>query len=109
MPTLSIAFLSASSFPLALPPTIAKGFGWPKVGLGVEGVNSRFAQLLLGLLGQGGTDTMSNALNEKAAATDEPRIRGWALMDFFAEPEAALVPLLIECNYRGRRSGEEGW
>ncbi|KAL0564936.1 hypothetical protein V5O48_017101, partial [Marasmius crinis-equi] len=29
-PTLSIAFLSASSFPLAAPPTIAQGFGWPK-------------------------------------------------------------------------------
>ena len=36
-PTLSISFFSAASIPLAFPPTIARGFGWPKLGLGVEG------------------------------------------------------------------------
>jgi 1-phosphatidylinositol phosphodiesterase len=41
---------------------------------------------------------------------EEPRLRGWALMDYFTEPEGGnLVPLLVECNYRGRKVGEEGW
>ena len=41
---------------------------------------------------------------------EEPRLRGWALMDYFIEPEGGnLVPLLVECNYRGRKVGEEGW
>ena len=37
------------------------------------------------------------------------RIRGWALLDFYEDPEKAVVPLLIECNFRGRIRGEEGW
>lgn len=42
------------------------------------------------------------------------RVRGWALMDFFTDPKdvdagAGIVPLLVECNYRGRVDGEEGW
>jgi 1-phosphatidylinositol phosphodiesterase len=90
--------MSAASFPLAFPPTIATGFGWPQAGMGVEGVNSRVANWLLGLLG-----------GRAAGLDDGPRVRGWVLLDFFAEPEAGLVPLLIECNFRGRRLGEEGW
>lgn len=106
MPSLAIAFLSAASLPLALPPTVAKGFGWPKLGFGVEGVNSRFAQWLLNnLAGDGGSVTAT----EKSAVVEDPRIRGWALMDFYDDPESALTPLLVECNFRGRRTGEEGW
>ena len=42
------------------------------------------------------------------------RVRGWTLMDFFTDPKdvdagAGVVPLLVECNYRGRVDGEEGW
>lgn len=92
-PSLAITFFSASSFPLAFPPTIARGFGWPKIGFGVEGVNARVARWLM------------NMLEEK----EEPRIRGWAFMDFYEDPERALVPLLVECNFRGRLEGEEGW
>ncbi|KAF8061643.1 PLC-like phosphodiesterase [Lyophyllum atratum] len=107
MPTLSITFLSASSFPLAMPPTVAKGFGWPKLGFGIEGVNSRFAQWILNNLAGDG-ETVNPALDEKVL-NEDLRIRGWALMDFYNEPESALTPLLVECNYRGRRKGEEGW
>lgn len=44
---LNITYFSAASFPLAFPPTIAKGFGWPKWGFGVEGVNGRVGKWLL--------------------------------------------------------------
>lgn len=96
-PSLAISFLSASSFPLAFPPTIARGFGWPKLGFGVEGVNARAAKWLMQTLGDGTQDSK------------EPRIRGWVLMDFYEDPEKALVPLLIESNFRGRVKDEEGW
>ncbi|THH29636.1 hypothetical protein EUX98_g4550 [Antrodiella citrinella] len=85
-PTLNITFFSAASFPLGLPPAIARGFGWPKLGFGVEGVNSRVGTWLLSLL----------------SAVDEPRVRGWAFMDFYQDPEDnAIVPLLVECNFKG--------
>ncbi|KAF8919261.1 PLC-like phosphodiesterase [Mucidula mucida] len=92
--TLSITFFSAAAFPLAMPPTIAQGFGWPKWGLGVEGVNSRVGKWLLDMV---------------TGESEEVRLRGWALMDYFADPEPALVSLLVECNYRGRTVGEEGF
>ena len=76
---------------------MARGFGWPKLGFGVEGVNSRAAQWFMKMLDEGGSESKG------------PRIRGWALMDFYEDPEKALVPLLIECNFRGRVRGEEGW
>jgi 1-phosphatidylinositol phosphodiesterase len=93
---LGIAFLSASAIPFALPPTIARGFGWPRFGLGVEGVNARFTRWCL----------------RKLAGAEEgrcdPRIRGWVLMDFVAEP-SDMVGIMIELNWRGRVVGEEGW
>ncbi|KAF8531624.1 PLC-like phosphodiesterase [Gautieria morchelliformis] len=92
-PVLSITFLSASSFPLAPPPLVAGGFGWPSWNLGVEGVNSRVGKWVLGHL--------SGA---------ETRLRGWCMMDYFTDPvELGLVSLLVECNYRSRKGGEEGW
>jgi 1-phosphatidylinositol phosphodiesterase len=97
-PPLAITFLSASAIPFALPPTIARGFGWPSIGMGVEGVNARFTRWCL----------------RKLAGVDEdhrrydPRIRGWVLVDYFAEP-SDMVGLLIELNWRGRVAGEEGW
>ena len=106
MPVLSITFMSAASIPLALPPLIATGFGWPTVGLGVEGVNSRFAAWLLDLLSEDPSD--STSIDEKPLL-DGPRIRGWVFLDFYSSPDPGLVPLLVECNYRGRHSGEEGW
>lgn len=38
---LNISYASASGYPLSPPFAIAKGFGWPAWGLGVEGINSR--------------------------------------------------------------------
>ncbi|KAL1714147.1 PLC-like phosphodiesterase [Schizophyllum commune] len=129
MPILNVSFFSASSFPLAAPPTIAQGFGWPKYGLGVEGVNSRVGRWLLDKLGQTvqamerGDDHSDEEFEEKPPkkpvtaeeemyvvnVNAEPRIRGWAFTDYYARPEASLVALMIECNYRGRKEGEEGW
>ncbi|KAJ8495569.1 hypothetical protein ONZ45_g12805 [Pleurotus djamor] len=110
MPVLNITYFSAASFPLAFPPVVACGFGWPKIGFGVEGVNSRVGRWLLEQLGDAQNAGSAEA---KGAADDdsltEPRLRGWALMDFYSQPEDAVVPLLVECNFRGRRAGEEGW
>jgi len=103
---LSITFFSAASFPLALPPTVATGFGWPDIGLGIEGVNKRLAKWLLNLLTEGTGDL---AADGEKSGLDDPRIRGWVFMDFYSDPDPGVIPLLVECNYRGRRSGEEGW
>ncbi|KAE9398340.1 PLC-like phosphodiesterase [Gymnopus androsaceus JB14] len=102
-PTLSIVYTSAASFPLAAPKTVAQGFGWPKWGLGVEGVNSRVGKWVLDAL-SGDSDKCMDMEKPR-----EPRLRGWVLMDFYDRPEHSLVDLLVECNFRGRRSGEEGW
>lgn len=92
-PSLSITFFSATSFPLALPSLVARGFGKGK--LAVTGVNERVGIWLLHNFGDKG---------------QEPRIRGWTFMDFYEDPiESAVVPLLVECNFRGRKIGEEGW
>ncbi|OSX64855.1 hypothetical protein POSPLADRAFT_1053664 [Postia placenta MAD-698-R-SB12] len=110
-PTLAISFFSASGFPLAFPPTIARGFGYPKLGLGVEGVNGRIGRWLLDMLsGQDESTAISPRFTLSRPADASMRIRGWALMDFFKDPQDnGLVPLLVECNFRGRRKGEEGW
>lgn len=110
-------------FPLALPPVVAKGFGWPKMGLGVEGVNSKLGAWLIDQLGDrsdlnkssAAPKTFNTKKSEKeeiaaAAGQSEPRIRGFALLDYYSEPEGGdIVPLLVECNFRGRKDGEEGW
>ncbi|KZT11576.1 PLC-like phosphodiesterase [Laetiporus sulphureus 93-53] len=113
-PTLAISYFSASSFPLAFPPTVARGFGWPKLGLGVEGVNGRAGKWLLDMLtGQAAAAHAPDgeqriSISEKGGAS--VRIRGWALLDFYRDPEDnGIVPLLVECNFRGRKVGEEGW
>jgi 1-phosphatidylinositol phosphodiesterase len=114
-PTLAITYFSAALFPLALPPIIAKGFGWPASGLGVEGVNSKLGAWLLDKLA-GGPDAaeQGEALDaEKRSSqtvSEEPRLRGWTLLDYYSESQVGnIVPLLVECNYRGRKEGEEGW
>lgn len=120
MPILSISFLSAASMPLALPPVIARGFGWPKWGLGFKGVNDRVGKWLLDQLSSDEVKRMRHSPNGcivpksdallASGADAGPRMRGWALMDYYADPaDAELVPLFVECNFRGRRAGEEGW
>lgn len=79
------------------------------MGFGVEGVNSRVVKWLLDLLSGVKAATTAPEETVQKASSNEPRIRGWTLMDFYSDPEPALVPLLIECNFRGRVTGEEGW
>ncbi|EMD34389.1 hypothetical protein CERSUDRAFT_97649 [Gelatoporia subvermispora B] len=99
-PILSISFFSAASFPLAFPPTIALGFGWPKLGLGIEGVNARAGKWFLDKLS---ANVAPSDSAESKTADHSPRLRGWALFDFFRQPEDnAVIPLLVECNYIGR-------
>ncbi|KAG9318175.1 PLC-like phosphodiesterase [Chiua virens] len=115
-PTLAISFMSASSIPLALPSIIACGFGWPKWGLGFEGVNERVGKWLLDQLGADYTNWQRNWSDYghpkcTADRTDNsrfgpfadagPRIRGWALMDYYEDPiGAGVIQLLVECNFR---------
>ncbi|THH21076.1 hypothetical protein EW146_g418 [Bondarzewia mesenterica] len=95
-PVLSITYFSASSFPFATPTVVSTGFGWPSFGFGVEGVNSRVGGWLLDALS-------GTSVDGKMNLEDGPRIRAWTLMDFFLEPgDAGVVPLLVECNFRGR-------
>ena len=83
--------------------------------MGVEGINSRFIRWLLFQISSTASDIddiEKGQVNEKGANSSlaEPRIRGWALLDFYTFPaNSGLIDLLVECNYRGRTSGEEGW
>ncbi|KAI0320307.1 PLC-like phosphodiesterase [Amylostereum chailletii] len=96
---LSITYFSASSFPFATPTIVSTGWGWPSWGLGVEGVNSRVSHFLLSALSQTATSAEDR---EKGARVDMP-LRAWTLMDFFLQPVGAgVVPLLVECNFRGK-------
>ncbi|KDQ59632.1 hypothetical protein JAAARDRAFT_126848 [Jaapia argillacea MUCL 33604] len=98
-PLLSITYFSAASFPLAFPTTVARGFGYPQWGLGVEGVNSRVGKWLLDLFGEWGG-------GGQEGKGSEPKLRGWTFIDFYSEPKMAeIVPLLVECNFRGRGTG----
>ena len=83
-PVLSITYCSAASFPFATPSVAATGFGWPSIGLGIEGINSRIGHFLL------------TALKENTT------LCAWTLMDFYDKPVGSgIVPLLIEYNFRG--------
>ncbi|KAI1784239.1 PLC-like phosphodiesterase [Ganoderma leucocontextum] len=119
-PTLNISFFSAASIPFALPTTVARGFGWPKWHMGIEGVNGRVGKWLLDNLTGSGDQTQNTQAKSEEGGTldvspagnsveDDVRIRGWAMMDFYADPGDSVVPLLVECNFHGRKSGEEGW
>ena len=119
-PTLGITYFSAALIPFALPSVIATGFGWPAWGLGVEGVNSKLGAWLLEKLGgppvpdadaeQGEALLDAEKRLPPSTVSEEPRIRGWTFLDYYSDSEVGnIVPLLVECNYRGRKEGEEGW
>ncbi|KAJ1310467.1 hypothetical protein OPQ81_007200 [Rhizoctonia solani] len=122
-PILGITFLSAAGGALSLPPFCALGVGWPEWGMGVEGMNSRVGRWLINrltsaevrnadsererwslsseseeLLGKG------SKILETLDDDSEPSlpIRGWIFMDYFSEPDGALVPLLVENNFMRR-------
>ena len=109
---LAITFTSASSIPAALPSTVACGFGWPALKLGVEGVNSRVGRWLLGqlggeaplqdLLGQEDWDVVDIEAGQASAnstAAEEIRLRGWVFMDFCDEPEGQYIVQLPQSLY----------
>lgn len=77
---LTISYLSAAAIPLAPPQLLAKGLGWPSIGLGIEGLNSRLTRWLLELMYEG------------------KRIRGIVPIDFYRQ-EGDLGALLVAMNY----------
>ncbi|MBW0512930.1 hypothetical protein O181_052645 [Austropuccinia psidii MF-1] len=80
-----INFLSASALALAFPVICAKGFGWSKNGLGLEGVNSVIARWLVSRRESEGGATVSGVV---------------CVMDYYQSPKEALVSLLVDCNFR---------
>lgn len=108
-PLLPLTFFSASSLPFALPPVVARGFGWPRWHLGIEGVNSRLARWLANALvaefqdGDGDRDGDRGEWAKGDLNFDAEKIRGWILLDYFDEP-GGIAPLLVECNHRWRAS-----
>lgn len=116
--SLSISFFSAASIPLALPPAIARGFGWPQWGLGVVGVNERVGGRLLtafsgppselreaarvkSRLFRKGAETAVEKQPLRERQQEELRLRGWAFIDFLDDPVGKdIVSLLVECNFR---------
>ncbi|OCF73596.1 hypothetical protein I204_05439 [Kwoniella mangroviensis CBS 8886] len=84
-PTFTLSFLTASYFPLSLPTIIAKGFGFPSWGLGVEGINSRMCRWIL--------ERMSNG----------ERIRACLPIDFYRQcaGDEGLAELLVQMNLMG--------
>ncbi|WWC66582.1 uncharacterized protein I206_100485 [Kwoniella pini CBS 10737] len=81
--TFTLSYLSASYFPLSLPTIIAKGFGWPSWGLGVEGINSRMFGWLLERLLKG------------------EKVRACFAIDFYGQcaGNAGLAELLVQMNF----------
>ncbi|CAE6468173.1 unnamed protein product [Rhizoctonia solani] len=121
-PVLAITYLSAAGGPFSLPSFCALGVGWPSWGMGVEGMNARVAGWLIRRLTSAGIrDSDSNSEKERWSISNEsaellenkesqlgafdddsePRlpVRGWVFMDYFSEPDGALVPLLVENNF----------
>lgn len=79
-----LTFLSASSPWLAFPRICAQGFGYPRWGLGFEGVNDRVVRWLMEPMPTGEASRVRSAV---------------VLCDFFEYPDDALVSLLIDCNF----------
>jgi 1-phosphatidylinositol phosphodiesterase len=107
---LNITYLSANSMWRAPPRSVALGFGFPRVRLGLEGVNVRVSRWLIqqlvgvGTVGHGESTNeiqMHEGKGEHAVAVS--KISGWMLMDFFTEPKSCpIVPLFVEFNFLRR-------
>lgn len=90
-----ITFLSASSVILGFPMICARGVGFPKIGLEIEGINTKVARWLVLR-----RDRHQHNLNENTPTTIESNIKGVVcLMDFYQHPKEALVSLLVDCNF----------
>lgn len=100
-PILNISFLSASSFPLALPGTVARGFGWPKWNLGVEGANSLVVPIFLEELAKCSMIQSESYTDEKAAYKPVVSNDTYHLLSVWR-----LVRLLM---LHWNSAGKEGW
>ncbi|WWD18068.1 hypothetical protein CI109_102515 [Kwoniella shandongensis] len=85
-PPFTLSYTSASYFPLSFPTVIAKGFGFPSWGFGVEGINSRLCRWLLEIL---------------ADEHQDKRIRGCLPIDFYRQcaGDEGLAGLLVQMNF----------
>lgn len=77
-------------------------------------MNSRLGAWILDQLGgsipASNTKAAQKNREKTTSVAEEPRIRGWTFLDYYSQPEdGGIIPLLVECNYRGRKKGEEGW
>lgn len=84
---LTISFASASSIPLALPPVIANGLGFPRWGMGFRGVNERFKEFLLDRLAW-------EELRDKEEVGG--LLRGIVPMDYYKD--SGVVELMVALN-----------
>lgn len=86
---LTLSFASAASIPLAVPPLIANGLGFPRWGMGFRGVNARLRDWLLDRL-----EALEGENGEKEDAGG--LLRGTVPMDFYKG--AGLVELMVAFN-----------
>ncbi|KAH9816614.1 PLC-like phosphodiesterase [Melampsora americana] len=84
-PTWIINYLSASSLFFAFPNIVARGFGFHKLGLGIEGINYRLARWL--------------TERRKFGDHSIDLLGVVCLMDFYHSPKDSLVSLLVDCNF----------
>lgn len=91
---LTISFSSAASIPLAVPPLIANGFGWPRWGLGFRGVNDRLKDWLLDRLERAGR--LRDQRADKEVQDELGMLRGIIPMDFYKK--SGLVELMVAVN-----------
>ncbi|CAO1618694.1 unnamed protein product [Parajaminaea phylloscopi] len=109
--TLALNFCSASTFPLALPPAVAKGIKGPRC-LAVRGMNVRLRDYVAGFLaaqsnGAGRSSSDPDGHHDDAAAAAAAArpgahagMQAVFALDFYGFAEAIdLVPLLIEANF----------
>ncbi|KAL7423787.1 hypothetical protein Q5752_001371 [Cryptotrichosporon argae] len=112
---LTLSYASASDFPLAPPTWIAKGFGWPRWGLGVWGVNDRFARWLVDELartqaggggagdGRGAEGLGAATIKDRSGGQVEGRVARSGMvvpMDFYRQSAGgSLAELIVALNF----------
>lgn len=100
---LSIDFCNGSSFPLAFPPAVAKGWGVGTKCAHVKGINERLHDLLVErvLLPQTASGQQNQAQGTDQAQQERVGAKAVFAIDFYEFPSDApsLVPLLVEANF----------
>lgn len=93
---LTISFASASSIPLALPPVIANGFGFPRWGVGFRGVNERLKEFLLDRLAGEEHESTDQEQGGKQEASKGGLMRGIIPIDYYKD--SGVVELMVALN-----------